>query len=116
MSTNYNQGNIIKVNLNPTKGYEQQNERPCLIVSHNLIYNTAGIVIIAPISNTKRNYPFYFKIDELSGSYTTKGKIMLDQLRAIDPNNRGAAFVEKLDNKDMEEILKVTKLIFDLNV
>ena len=47
-------GEIIRVNLNPTSGREQQGQaRPCLVISHTK-YNQSrnGMVIVMPITKT----------------------------------------------------------------
>lgn len=37
------QGDIIKVNLNPRKGHEQQGYRPYLCLNHELVNTTSNI-------------------------------------------------------------------------
>jgi len=55
------QGDIIKINLNPKQGHEQQGYRPYICLSNKIISDIANIAVFAPISNTKRNYPFFDK-------------------------------------------------------
>jgi len=45
------QGDIIKMDFNPTKGHEQQGRRPALVVS-NASYNkfARGVAIVCPIT------------------------------------------------------------------
>lgn len=114
MKNNFNIGDIILIDLNPTKGHEQGNKRPCLIVSNDLIYQTTNNVIIVPISKTEREYPFYIPIEKLEGTYTTYGKIMLDQIRVIDPNSRNAIFCEKIAENDLLLLLEYIQSIFVL--
>jgi len=106
------QGDIIKINLDPKQGYEQKGFRPYLCLSHELVSQTSNIAVFAPISNTKREYPFYYPLDGLEGVQTT-GKVMLDQLVAIDYNARAYHYVESLDKGTTSLLLKLTKLIFD---
>jgi len=106
------QGDIIKINLDPKQGHEQRGFRPYLCLSHELVSQTSNIAIFAPISNTTREYPFYYPLDGLEGVQTT-GKVMLDQLVAIDYNARDYSYVESLDKGTTSLLLKLTKLIFD---
>jgi mRNA-degrading endonuclease toxin of MazEF toxin-antitoxin module len=50
---NIQRGEIIRVNLNPTQGREQQGDaRPCLVLSNaRFNYRRGGIVIVSPITN-----------------------------------------------------------------
>ena len=105
------QGDIIKVNLNPKRGHEQQGYRPYLCLSHKLISQTSSIAVFAPISNTGRKYPFYFPLDKVEAK--TTGQVLLDQLVAVDYNAREFVKVESLSKKDMKIILEIAKLVFD---
>ena len=108
------QGDIIRINLDPKRGHEQKGLRPYLCLSHELVSSTSNIAIFAPISNTLRDYPFYFPLAKLSNLQTT-GKILLDQLIAIDYNARDFTYIETVDSENMKTLLHLTKLIFDLN-
>ncbi len=71
---NYNQYEIVIVNLNPTVGSEIQKTRPCLIISPNEM-NFSNI-IVAPMTSTNKDYPTRVKIKD--DSY-----VVLDQIRTI---------------------------------
>lgn len=103
------QGDIIKVNLNPKQGHEQQGYRPYICLSHNIISQTANSAIFAPISNTLRDYPFYIPLVSTS---KTAGKVLLDQLVAIDYNARDHQFVEKVNEELLEELLSKARALF----
>ena len=75
------QGDIIKVNLNPRIGHEQQGFRPVIILSNNIVSKFTNVVITAPISTTKRRLPLYY---DLPDNLNTKGTVLLDQLVALD--------------------------------
>lgn len=105
------QGDIIKINLNPKKGHEQQGFRPYICLSNKLISDTANIAIFAPISNTKRAYPLYIK---LKGTVTT-GSVLLDQLVAIDYNAREFEYIETVPANILKELLEKVVLVFQKN-
>ena len=71
---NYNQYEIVIVNLNPTVDSEIQKTRPCLIISPNEM-NFSNI-IVAPMTSTNKDYPTRVKIKD--DSY-----VVLDQIRTI---------------------------------
>lgn len=97
------QGDIINVQLNPTQCHEQQGYRPCVCLSHDIVYKYSKIIIVAPISNTQRNYSLYFN---LIGYKTT------DQINAMDPNARKVNLIEELNNNDLKDVLKISIFTF----
>lgn len=105
------QGDIIKINLDPKKGHEQQGYRPYICLSHKIISDVANIAVFAPISNTNRNYPFYIR---LSGTKTT-GSVLLDQVVTIDYNARNFNFVESVSAELITELLEKVILVFQPN-
>lgn len=105
------QGDIIKISLDPKKGHEQQGYRPYICLSHKIISEVANIAVFAPISNTKRDYPFYIK---LAGTQTT-GSVLLDQIVTIDYNARKYNFVESVPTAVINELLETVVLVFQPN-
>ena len=105
------QGDIIKINLDPKEGHEQQGYRPYVCLSHHLVSDYANIAIFAPVSNTLRRYPLYVP---LSGTKTT-GAVLLDQLVTIDYNARQWKYVEKIGDDLLKELLRKVILIFQYN-
>jgi len=88
------QGDIVKMDFNPTKGHEQQGRRPAVIVS-NANYNkfARGVVIVCPITNTDRGIPLQPKLDDRT---ITTGVVMTDQVKALDSTARNVEFIEKM--------------------
>ncbi|EBF5152447.1 type II toxin-antitoxin system PemK/MazF family toxin [Listeria monocytogenes] len=105
------QGDIIKINLNPRLGHEQQGYRPYICLSHHLVSDYANIAIFSPISNTPRNYPLYVP---LTGTKTT-GKVLLDQLVTFDYNARQYNFVETISDHLLTRLLDTVKVVFQKN-
>jgi len=105
------QGDIIKINLNPKQGHEQQGYRPYICLSNKIISDMANIAIFAPISNTKRNYPLYIKLEDTK----TTGSVLLDQIVTIDYNARNFEFVESVSKHMIEELLSKVVLVFQPN-
>ena len=78
---------IWLVQLNPTKGKEIRKTRPCVIVSPDEMLPLAT-VIVAPMTTRGFDYPFRIKT-KFQGK---NGRILLDQVRAVDK----ARLVKKL--------------------
>jgi len=112
----YHQFDIISVDLEPTKGSEQQGTRPCLVVESNAIVQKSKTVMVAPFTSKKTNkiYPYeiLIKPDKGNGLKETS-KLKLNQIKVIDKmrikNHIGAI------NKDSKtKILQSIALTFDL--
>lgn len=105
------QGEIIKINLNPKQGHEQQSYRPYICLSHRLVSEYANIAVFAPISNTQRLYPLYVLLTDTE----TTGKVLLDQLVTIDYNARQYSYVETVSDHLLTKLLESVKVIFQKN-
>ncbi|MDR0580307.1 MAG: type II toxin-antitoxin system PemK/MazF family toxin [Campylobacteraceae bacterium] len=97
------QGDIIMIDFNPTKGHEQAGYRPAVIVSNNVYNKKSKLLLVCPITNTIRDFPFYVKLENTQ----TTGIIMCDQIKAIDGTARNIKFVEKLPVKLLQEVIDI---------
>ena len=85
---NIQRGEIIRINLNPTSGREQQGQaRPCLVISHTK-YNQSrnGMVIVMPI--TKIIKPKIKTMIPLSETCNVHGSVIAEQIRTLDLGKR----------------------------
>ena len=105
------QGDIIKINLNPKKGHEQQGYRPYMCLSNKIISDNANIAVFAPISRTERKYPMYIRLEDTM----IIGVVMLDQLVTIDYNARSYEYIETVPAAILKEILQIVPLVFQPN-
>lgn len=104
-------GEIYWVNLDPAVGGETQKLRPCLIVSNDIGNEVSLIVMAAPItSKISHIYPFEVAIT----LETKKGKIMLNQCRAID-KSRLKTKISSIDISTLKEVDEALKTVFGLN-
>lgn len=108
------QGDILLLNTAPRAGHEQTGKRPYIVLSHNIVAKNSNVVIVAPITTTKRMYPLYVMIPEEYGMKTT-GKVMLDQLTTIDYEARECIFLEKADDLLVTDLLKKVRAVFQKN-
>jgi len=99
------QGDIIKMDFNPTKGHEQQGRRPAVVVS-NASYNkfARGVAIVCPITNTDRGFPLQPKLDDRT---VTSGVVMTDHVKALDLVVRNPEFIEKMPDDILAEICDI---------
>ncbi len=103
---NYNQYEIVIVNLNPTVGSEIKKTRPCVIISPNEINTNLKTIVICPITSQNKNYPTRISFD-LEGK---KNSIVIDQIRTIDKTRitKNIGTLEPKTIKKVKEIMKET--------
>ena len=97
------QGDIVKLDLNPTKGHEQAGYRPVLIVSNASFSRASNMLLVCPITNTDRKNPIHVHLRGLK----TTGFVMCDQVRAIDVQARDCKIIETVDNDTLWEICDI---------
>ena len=98
---NYNQYDIVLVNLDPPIGSEIKKIRPCVIISPNEMNYAINTLIIAPMTSTSKEYPTRIKIKD--GSF-----IVLDQIKTID-KLRVKKVLDILDKKTITKIKSIIK-------
>jgi mRNA interferase MazF len=103
-------GDIFWVNLDPTVGSEIKKKRPAVIISNDIGNEVSKRVIIAPItSKASKIFPFEVPIFLKKKS----GKILLDQLRAVD-KIRLEEKISSCDVSIMDQINEALKVVLGL--
>ena len=97
------QGDIIKLDLDLTKGHEQAGYRPALVVSNASFSRASNMFLVCPITNTDRDNPLHVRLEGL----TTTGFVMCDHIRAIDTRTRNYKIVEIIDDDTLWEVCDI---------
>lgn len=109
----FGRGDIVMVNLDPSEGSEQEGLRPALVLSTSM-FNALGVVLVAPITqggDFARHAGF---AAPLSGSGTkTQGAALVNQVRMLDLEARGAKRVEIAPEFVVEDALARLRAITD---
>ena len=93
----FKKGDIVKADLTPTKGHEQGNYRPLLVM--NSVPLPGGVSIVLPITSNPKSYPLEVELDERT---ETKGVVLCFQIRTVDLNARGASLIERAPDDIVE--------------
>lgn len=99
-------GDIYRVSLNPTQGFEQQGMRPVLVVSPQAFNKTMNTPLVVPITNggsAARTRGFTVSLD--GSGLSTTGSVLCNQVRALDVNARGGEYVETAPQNVVDEVL-----------
>jgi len=101
-------GDIIWLEFDPQKGHEQKGRRPGIVLSKKEYNQKSNLAIICPITSKIKDYPFEIKINSI-----IQGVILSDQIRSIDWKSRNAAFIEKISEEILKEILENIDLLLN---
>ena len=98
-------GEIWSVNLEPTRGREQQDQRPVMIITE-AAFNAKFAPLVCPISGGGSAARYAGFAVALSGAgLTTDGVVLCHQLRVLDVKARGGRKVEQAPEFIVSEVL-----------
>jgi len=97
-------GDLIVLTFDPQSGHEQRGRRSALVVSNDLFNKHAGLCIVCPITNARRDYPFHVAIPE--GQDVT-GVIMVEEVKSIDFRSRKAKRIGTAPQPVLDEALSI---------
>jgi mRNA interferase MazF len=83
-------GDFVRIVLDPRVGREQSGERPGLVLSGRAFNERTGYAFIAPVTNTRRDWPFEVPIPP-GGKIS--GVVLADQTKSIDHVARHIRFL-----------------------
>jgi len=108
------QGDVFRVNFDPSVGAEVKKARPAVVVSNDVNNEHSPIISIAPItSNVSRVYLFEVEIPAGTSSLTSRSKIMVNQTRAVD-KVRLVQLIGSLPAALMAQVKAALKLHYDI--
>nr|WP_057929863.1 type II toxin-antitoxin system ChpB family toxin [Burkholderia ambifaria] len=110
----FDRGDIVGVNLNPTVGREQQGDfRPALVLSP-AAFNALGVALVAPIMQGGEFARFAGFAVPFSGSGTeTQGVALVNMVRMLDLDARGARKIERAPAEVVEDALARLQTIIE---
>lgn len=100
-------GQVLLVNLDPTRGREIRKTRPCVVVSPDDLNDHLRTFIVAPLTTGGHPYPFRIACRFRA----RRGFVVLDQLRTVD-QERVARTLGSLSAPTMERVLGVLQEMF----
>lgn len=105
-------GDILHIDLEPTRGTEQRGARPALVLTVEP-FNRMGLIMACPISQGAKFARDAGFAVSLTGSGTeTQGVILAHQARMLDWRARGARLLERApDDVTAEVLARVSTLL-----
>jgi len=96
------QGQIIKIDFNPSVGHEQGGYRPAVIVSNNYGLARHNVTYICPITRTNKPYPTHIPLDERT---VTSGVVLCEHMKSVDLSERQFSYVEDMPPDIFEKVV-----------
>jgi len=93
-------GDIVWIDLNPTKGKEQAKVRPAIVVSPKNYNQKTNLAIMCLITSVQKGYPFEVAINDKNIS----GVVLTDHVQSLAWKARNAKFIAKAKPKVMSEV------------
>ena len=94
-------GDFIWLTFDPQAGHEQAGRRPALVLSPSLYNGKAGLVLVCPITNQAKGYPFEVPIP--AGRIPT-GVILADHIKIVDWKARKAESLGRCTGEVIAEV------------
>jgi mRNA interferase MazF len=83
-------GEIWVVNLNPTRGREQQGTRPALVLSADTFnQGPAELIVVLPITGTARGIPLHVRVDPPEGGLKKTSYVKCEDIRSVSKGRFG---------------------------
>lgn len=99
-------GDIVIVELDPTKGSEQRGTRPCLVVQNNVGNKNAPTTIVAPFTTSFDDelYPFEVLVTAEESHLQEDSIAMCSQLRTVSIAHRIDSVIGSIPDERMDEV------------
>ncbi|EMA51710.1 type II toxin-antitoxin system PemK/MazF family toxin [Halococcus salifodinae] len=108
-------GDIVIVELDPTRGHEIRKTRPSVVVQNDVGNRNSHTTVVAPATTTHRGYPFEVLVNADESDFNEDSSVRLDQLRTVDISERIEFVAGRLPASVMREIDSALQLELDLD-
>ncbi|TVX98379.1 endoribonuclease MazF [Paenibacillus cremeus] len=101
-------GDLVWLQFNPQAGHEQSGKRPALVVSPAAYNGKVGLSLLCPVTSKQKGYPFEVFIPQ---NLPIEGVILSDQVKSLDWQSRQAAFICKVPQETLSEVIAKLDLL-----
>ena len=110
----FDRGDVVRVSLNPTVGRKLQGEMRSALVLSSRKFNALGTALVAPITQGGNNARYAgFAVSLMGSGSETQGVVLVNAVRMLDLEQRGARKVETAPGALVEEVLARLQTILE---
>ena len=103
------QGDVVGLSLDPTKGREQKGRRPAIVLTKKEYNRATGCFLMCPLTTKRKGYMTEV-LCEVDGKTAV---ILSDQIRCVDFTLRKAEYITTVSAEILSEVkAKIRALIF----
>jgi len=103
-------GEIRWADLNPTRGNEQEGNRPVLVISHDIFNERSGTIIALALTSQPQHASFPLTLELQSKSLPKKSWVKISQIRTLAVERIGS----RLGRATPEEMAKVVEGLIEI--
>jgi len=96
-------GDLVWIDFDPQSGHEQAGRRPALVLSPGAYNRQMRLGLFCPITRQRKGYGWEVPI---TGAARVEGVVLADQVRNLDWQTRGVAFIERAPGEVVNEVLE----------
>jgi mRNA interferase MazF len=89
-------GDVVGLDFDPQVGMEQAGRRPALVLSASDYNRTVGLIVVCPVTNQAKGYPFEVAIPP---GLKVAGVILSDHVKSVDWAGRNSTFICQCQNR-----------------
>jgi len=99
-------GDIVVVELDPTKGSEQRGTRPCLVVQNDVGNENAPTTIVVPFTTSFDDelYPFEVLVTAAESHLQEDSVALCSQIRTVSIDERVETVVGSVPDERMDDV------------
>lgn len=105
--TAWRYGDVLLVDLDPAKGHEQKKRRPVIVVSNDDFNRNCSLTVVIAISHGRGDFELHLPITVTrreDGDGWIDGYAQVEQIRALDLEERNPVKIGRLKDDDMDQI------------
>lgn len=103
-------GDVIWLDFSPTRGHEQDGNRPAIVISPDEYNKQTGLVLVCPVTSIVKKYNF--EVEIFGGKVS--GVILSNHIRSVDWEEREVKFIEKIKSEVFDEVIKKLETLINL--
>ena len=104
-------GDVVWISFSPQAGHEQAGHRPALVLSPQAYNRKVGLVILCPLTNQVKGYPFEVRIPD---GVKASGAVLADQVKSMDWRARRASRLCTLPETTVRQVLNKVGTLLDV--
>jgi mRNA interferase MazF len=115
MINNYvpEQGDIIKLDFNPVRGYEQGGYRPAIVITKKSYNQYSNVILVCPITSKFKGHAYEISFDNENDKEHVCGSILTNYVKSIDYGDRKISYLGKARESTVWEVLAMVRSLIE---